>query len=510
MERHDLQLVRRVLGVLHDVDELDFNHPDIKTVQENTVFDGSTVLVYDLRKKPSVQLPSIAAHVSNLVEQHLSATDSTDPWGFIDENLVILKLEDHPFSKTGKLLLFSIEFISVTLKKLFPQAQITNAERRILLQSLSGVTLKKAAEVDNVSYETKKSQLKSVFQKTLLNKQQALSNFLITHLTLEIASKISRKPDNAESDEMFFHYVDTYMGSYVRASVIQESAKHRFRVIELGDPAGMPVVCIHHLGIINFSEKEIDYIHKNRIRLICPLRHGALGPADSKISAELYFEHAISGIDLAVSLTGQSNATVLSLLSGCMYAINYIEKHPEKVGKLIMLGASYKSPVESNITSMFKKNLHDLATKHEGTLELTVSTMLDSIDQPQRLKKVVQQSNSNSDADNQTIEELFSDKNQVKAMQHRLRNSPLSIVQDLKTQAAKDWSPFQRIKQETEIHFIHGSEDRLIPVENIKNLIIHRPTVKLHIVEGAGNWIFGKYTNQTSSIIRGIIENTLG
>ena len=506
MNRPDLKIVRRVLGVLYDVDELDAHHPDVKSVQHN-MFNGSSVLEYDLSKDPVVHLPDSATHVSDLVEQHLRSTDSTEPWGFIDNKFIALKLQDQPYSNSGKLLLFSTEFITALLEKLFPADRITNAERRIILQSLSGVSLKDAAKIDNVSYETKKSHIKSVFQKTELKSQQALSSFLVTHFTLELASNISRKPDNAESDEMFFHYVDNYMGSYVRASIIQESATQRFRVIELGDPAGTPVVCVHHLGLINFSEEEIALIHKNNIRLICPLRHGALGPMDSKITAQAYFAHAIAGIDLAVSLTGQKSTTVLSLLSGCMYAINYSASHPERVHNLIMIGASYKPPVEAKVTSMFKHNLHELAKEHEQTLELTVSTMLESVDQPERLKKVVQKSNSNGVADNKTVDELFSDRKQVNAMQHRLRYSPLSIVQDLKTQAEKDWTPFEKIEQQTNVHFIHGTEDDLIPLEHIQSLLTQRNKASLHVVDGAGNWIFGKYTNQTSTIIRGILDN---
>ena len=324
MVRSDLHIARKVLGVLHDVDELDLNHPDLKLVQDRNGLQGSAVLDYDLDHSPPVHIPNATKSISEMVEQHVRTTNTADPWGFIDAKLIILKLENHPHSKCGKLLLFGIDYIAEVLDRLFPNAGITVAERRVLLQSLSGVVLKKAAAMDNVSYETKKTQLKNVFQKTQFSSQQALSNFLITHLTLELAAKFSRRPANAESDEMFFHYVDTYMGRYVRASVVQESINKRFRVIELGDPTGTPVVCVHHLGIVNFSEEEIEEIHRNRIRLLCPLRHGALGPSDPKITLEQHSEHATAGIDLAISMTGRKSAVVVSLLSGCLYAINYV------------------------------------------------------------------------------------------------------------------------------------------------------------------------------------------
>ena len=505
MDRPDIQIARKILGVLHDVDELAFNHPAVTMVQDEIGFKGYALCEYDLNKSPLVHIPESVEYMSEMIEEHIRSSTSTDPWGMVNNELVILKLSDQSQSSSGRLFLLHMDYITAFLDKLFPYAHITPAERKALLQSLSGISLKDAASLDSVSYETKKTQLKSVFQKTQLPKQQTLSNFLITHLTLDIATQSTKRSVNAESDEMFFHYVDTYMGSYVRASVVQESARNRFRVIEIGDPAGMPVVCIHHLGIINFSEEEISEIYRQRLRLICPLRHGALGPGDPKVTSANHMEHAISGIDLAVSLTGQRESIVVSMLSGCLYAINYLEKYQDKVSKLIMLGASYKPPAELNSTSRFKKNLHELAVERERTLELTVSTLLESIDQPEALKKVMKESTNNCDADNETIEDLFADENQVHAMRYRLRHSPLSIVEDLKIQAHIGWAPLQSVK--TKVHFIHGSEDELIPVENIRQLVDKKEGTKLHIVEGAGNWIFGKYTSQTMSIIRDVIDD---
>lgn len=507
MERPDLNIARKVLGVLHNVDELDVHHPDLDLVLNQHGFEDSAIVDYDLTKETKVKLPDALIHLEQSVAQHLSTTDTSAPWGYIDHQIVILKLPNQPHGRKGRLLLFGIEFIACELKKLFPTAAITNAERRVLLQTVAGISLKHAAELDTVSYETKKSQLRSVFQKTQLNSQQALSQFLISHLTMEIAAKISRQPSQAESDEMFFYYADNYMGSYVRASVVQESANKRFRILEFGDPSGTPIVCIHHLGIINFSEEELFHLKRNRLRLICPLRHGALGPADEKISSIEHLEHALAGIDLAVSLTGQKQATILSLLSGCLYGIKYADKNSQKVANLIMLGASYKPPVSKNVTSIFKKNLHDLAAEHERTLEVTVSTMLDNVDQPLKLKNVVLESHNNGAADSTTINALFSDNTQVTAMQHRLRHSPNSIVQDLKMQSVKDWTPLARIADKIDIHFIHGTADDLVPLENIQHLIQTHPA-QLHRVEGAGNWIFGDYTEQTASLVRRLVEQT--
>lgn len=504
MNRSDQQMVSKILGIVHEDKELAGSSGTIREVAHDE-FIESVVVDFDLQRRKPINLPASVDYLRAEIECHLRETTAADPWGFIDERLVVIKLEDQPLGESGKLMLFSIQYVTRLLEKLFPNASITASEKRILLQTLSGYSLREAAEQDQVSYETKKTQLKAIYRKTHLNKQQVLSNFLIAHLTLEHAADQSRTLTDTESDSMFFHYVDNYMGPYVRASVVQESPERRFRVIELGDPAGTPVVCVHHLGVINFSEQEIDDFRRNGLRLICPLRYGALGPSDKKLSSVDYLEHALAGIDLAVSLTGSVRPVVLSLLSGCMYALKYCKKYPGKTDKLIMFSANYRPPVDVKSVSTVKENLHGLAVAYENTLEKTVTTMLQSVPRAASLRQVMLETHNHGAADVQTIDELFSDEDQVSAMQHRLSNSPLSIVEDLKTQAARDWSPLDQVARVTKIHFIHGSDDNLIPVENVSELVSSNANMDLHVVEGAGNWIFGRYTAQTAALVQDIV-----
>lgn len=207
-----------------------------------------------------------------------------------------------------------------------------------------------------------------------------------------MAADFSRMKTNSESDEMFFTYVDQYMGTYVRASVIQETSDSRFRVVEIGDPSGIPVVCIHHLGLINFSEHEIAEIRRKGIRLICPLRHGAIGPLDERLSTDEQFQHAIAGIDLAASLIPDKKVTIIGMLSGCIYAAHYLKHHPAKVRNLVLFGAPYKPSTGRKSTSSFKSQLHALATDDQKMLDTTVSFLLDRVDQPEQLKEVMKES----------------------------------------------------------------------------------------------------------------------
>ena len=97
---------------------------------------------------------------------------------------------------------------------------------------------------------------------------------------------------------------------------------------------------------------------------------------------------------------------------------------------------------------------------------------------------------------------FINDSPQVSAMQHRLNNSPLSIAQDLQAQAKIDWSPLFNNDKNTDVRFVHGDSDKLIPIKSIEGLIKEKPKYHLHNVEGAGNWVFGRFSKQTFSIVR--------
>lgn len=510
MDENDLQLANAALRVLPDNDASEFEHWYLFNYLVSEKTDGSAVgfaiIDFDVEKNNTFHLPASYSQYTDLVTDHLASTEQGDPWGMLDDDVIVLKLNDQPNSSSGRALLFRTEFISSLLAKIFPSEKITPAEQKTLLHSLSGLSLKESAVKDGVSYETKKTQLKSIFQKTEVHRQQSLSNFLISHLLLEVAAIRSRNTVEGETDELFFSYVDQYMGSYVRASVIQQPAGKRFRIIEIGDPAGTPVVCVHHLGLINFSEDEIAEIYRCGIRLVFPLRHGAIGPRDKFYTTEQQTTHALEGIDLAVSLVPEKNVSIIGLLSGSLYAIKYLEYRPGKVKDIVFFGACYKSPTEKKSHSLFKRDLHKIAVNHKNILTATISFLLEKLDEPGHLKKVIQESNNNGKADNDVIDELFSDPKQLMAMQHRLRFSASSIAHDLHLQAIADWSPLHDDTQYTKIHFIHGMEDELMPISEIEKLASENAHYYVHAVEGAGNWLFGKHTKKTFSIMRDILD----
>lgn len=511
MTDDELELAKTALRVLPENGPLEFEKWYLTSGarDEQQVSQQAThpfaIVNYDLTSSTPIEFPEAYQHFTDIVVEHLRTSSNSGPWGVLQSDVIVLRVSDQPASNSGRVILLQAGHFSVLLKRLFPKVNITNSERHTLLQILIGHSLKQAAEQDNVSYETKKTQMSSVYRKTHIRRQQELSSFLTAHITLEVAAQFSRAEKKAEPDTEFFHYVDTYLGNYVRASVIQESADSRFRVIEIGDPTGKPVVCVHHLGILGFSAHELELIRKLGIRLICPLRHGAIGPRDKKISHDDFLQHAVAGIDLAVSLTGERKATIITMLSGCFYALKYIEAHSHRVANLIFLGAPYK-PVNQTVSrSSFKRKLHRLAFTNDATLNTTITFMMKRVEKTDQLRKVWETSLNHGEADMRAVAEVCDDPLQLNALQYRLVHSASSVAQDLRTQVKGSWNPLEKIAGNTGIHFIHGSDDDLIPIEGIRSLVASDRGYQLHAISNAGNWIFGSHSERTYSVISSIV-----
>lgn len=510
MEPQLTNLAKKILSVLPDNAPEEFerlyNTGELTHDQKDAMPVTWSIVRYDLDSSEVVHLPNSSSRFKNLINRHLTEPVHSIHWALMDQDAVALRMSEKPDGRAGRILLFTVEFIADLMQRLFPNRKFTRAEIRIVMQALAGISLKQAAEQDFVSYETKKSQLGSVFQKTNIKHQRDLSMLLLSHLTIDVAANWSRQAlfKVGTPDDAFFDYCDRYIGKYARTSVVRESNQN-FRILELGDLAGTPIIFIHHLGLFHLHEKDIKLLRDKGIRLICPLRSGALGPQDEYLADDQNLEHALRGIDVALSLIAEDSVPLVSLQSGCHYAVQYTDLKPESVSKLIMLGASPIFTKDAGDLSVFMRSLQTLALRHLLRLKATVAYLNKRVNNENQLKKVMLGVYKHERADSREIENLFSDKHQVAAMQCRLKNSAASIAQDLRFRALADWSKFQTIPASIPIHFIHGDTDKIAPIESLSPLITLRRNTYLHSVENAGNLLLGHRTSKVFDLIQQVV-----
>lgn len=506
MEKEDYSLATAALATLPTSDAVefaswcaspDFNNPELRAYvaeYQDGLFNPN-------------QLPSHLRGCQEEISELLKSSRGETEWGLLTTDDAIIKISDGPDGNSGKLLVISEYYFSELLRKLFPNERMTFSERRILLQLIIGKSTKKAAIEDTVSYETKKFHLKVVYQKTGLRSQQEITNYLLAQILLSSASSHSRLRPQAHADDIFFRFVDNFMGPYVRASVIQHSENERYRVIEIGDPDGYPVVCVHHLAIVHFSDEEVETIKQNGIRLICPLRLGAVSDLDPFVSTSQHMDHAMGGIELAGSLTGKKKYTLLALLGGGHYALEFLRRNPTKIESVFFLGGFYRQPTTSDSHTNFTDSIYKLAAKDYRTLRMLVKFLLRNVDDHSSLRKVWDAFTNHCESDQKFIDGIFSDAKLVSSTQYRLKHSASSITQDLLVPSKSSWQSLAESSKTTQIYFVHGTKDSLCPYSTLAKLTQQYPHFTLLPVEGAGNWVFGKYIHATFAHVRKIVNN---
>ena len=84
-------------------------------------------------------------------------------------------------------------------------------------------------------------------------------------------------------------------------------------------------------------------------------------------------------------------------------------------------------------------------------------------------------------------------------MQYRFKNSLISIVRDLQIQAEADWQPLQQAPESLPVHFIHGAQDKTIPIKRVSEFAKQRESSYLHTIDKAGNWMFGPFMQSVYS-----------
>ncbi len=424
--------------------------------------------------------------------------------GNLSGELCVLCINQPVGKPQGRLILLGIDLIASVIPEIFPDTRLTRSELRVLLQLMIGYSLKEAAQVDNVSYETKRSQLKAVFVKTGTNKQAAITSILLSHILINFGSDYSRD-DKDDAHEVFYRYHRECLPAKSRRHVVVNDDGSHIRMLDFGSISGMPVISPHHLGLVYMTDEENELFETLGIRLIVPLRNGALGPLDPLMLTEQHLRHAMDGIRLAQNMFCGGKANILAPLSSCFYALHYAHCYPDAVDNLIFVGASYKTLRKQSSAERFRTYLHGIAMGNRWLMPKFLQYLAQQTENSTLVRTMFDKSYADSPADLKVIEKDFADPRSSHAFELKIRYSLISIQHDLYYQALQDWSQIHDLRA-INIHFIHGVDDRLHPYVGIEQLVNTLANAKAYPIEGAGSFIYHDNTPVFLKIVRDIVR----
>jgi len=233
---------------------------------------------------------------------------------------------------------------------------------------------------------------------------------------------------------------------------------------------------------------------------LIPLRNGALAPGDPELSVSAHVNHAIDGIHYAMKIGGVKRVALMSGTSGCAYAVQFVNRYPHLVERLIVTAASFRGNAARLSLDNYLHSAYRLATHNRLLFKSMVAYLRKSLHDKRNLKHLFERIHRGSDRDQQILDEIFSNESAAEAFQYRIIHSAPSLLQDLHHLAKPDWSSLLR-KATSPVHFIHGEQDALNRLEDIEELAAQLQQASVHRISGAGTWLLDHDTSGLFELI---------
>jgi len=407
--------------------------------------------------------------------------------GGINDSFLCLRIDDSTGANSGRIVVLERGAVEAVLEQLFPNASLTPAEKRALLQVVCGVPLKQAAAGDATAYETKRRQIKSVSAKTGRGGQRDLAGFVLARLLVDLAwTPIA----SSVHDAALYDYHHRYLPSEVRVHVTERRDGTRHRLLDFGDRNGRVFIVLHSQVLPSLSTADVEFCSKLGLRLIWPLRHGELDPEASLLSFDDHASHARAGIDAARELFTGKRAVLLCLMSACWYGIDYAHRHPENVERLVFVGACYRPTRGKDAQGRLRDGLLRLSGQHRASAALLLRFIGQRLRDPERLDAFLRKLYTDSAPDTAVLAADLDDSEARESLMLRFTLSGSSITQDFLHLHFPNFNKLVAIDKP--IAFVHGSEDPVHPVSEVASLA-EQVGAPLTILKGAGQLLYAAH-----------------
>jgi len=416
-------------------------------------------------------------------EQLWSYGDTQICWNFVSEHC----LSDFPSDTVtvevfqGGLVLLStvrssIRLVSIDhssameiLRDVVPDIELSKAELRLLLQILSGSSLKEAAQIDNVTYETKRSQFKSLATRTGFRTQnEVIRNSLLVLSNHVMDSVRTSQVDKTEKSNDAQAFLELYYKGKFRFHKISVGGGEGLRVVETGPLSGDPVVFIHSQTLPHPNQFETDWLERNNVRLIIPLRSGFLdGSASAKSTVD---QLLCSTDDLAntIELFCGGKAKIVAHSTGVAYAVQFATSRPEMLQELVLCAAAYLGEYDNRLIEKLVHGFISLAGRSNLILDKSYDRYIGKMSTLRGLRDVLYSAYKKSSSDMDIFNAILSHPLGHSWMFESYRLSRWSVINDVLMGSQDVWKSASDIK--IPVLFLHGASDPINAVEDARKI----------------------------------------
>lgn len=420
--------------------------------------------------------------------------------GLLLRNHLVLSVDsgpDHP----ARIVAIADEAILATLPVVSRENPVTASELRILKQLLCGLNLSEAAAQDAVSHETKRTQFKSLCRKLGARSQNELTSVALTRILLNLS--VGNAATVSSGDRLFIELAREFMPE-ARAFLLSGAAGADHRFLDIGPVDGRPVVFLHSQILPDLRPDDLAALHRHNIRLIVPLRNGAMASAFDRLDIEAHLDHACEGIDLARSHFCVERADILPCISGSVYGLEYARRYPDRVRTLAFVGACVKPNTGPATAGRLRAGMFALATRHWGLYSRVLEFYGRRIQRPDTLRKLLLNVYRPCLADLAVVKGEYAPPHGGERVRRLFSSSVESLKHDFYHQAHPRWETFPRSRFPTA--FFHGTHDFIHSIGDVRDLAQSWGDVPIHPVNGAGQLLYHRHFEPMLAAYRAFLD----
>lgn len=415
----------------------------------------------------------------------IAASRPADVAAMLPGHLILLadKTATHPYQA----LLLSDRQLTTMLPLRPEAAPLSQSETHLLKQLICGYTLAEAARADAVSHETKRSQFKGLAGKTGARSQVALVSRALTSIALQCETPPNRPATGAAPPHGL--RPNEITGARLHMLTGPSGLTHRF--IDIGPASGDPLILLHSQVLPDLREEDIGFLQDQNLRVILPLRNGALDRDANPLSPAEHVDHACEATDLAVRAFGAEDAHLMGCVSGCAFALEYARRHPARVATLALVGAPVRPNTGQSVAGRLRFGMLKLAGTNWALYSRALRFYGKRLEAPGALRDLLMRVYRNNAADLQVIRAEFASPGVGDRLTRHFTTSVESIKHDFYHQACPNWE--RPATDGPAIALIHGTRDFIHAIEDVRALATSWGDVPVLQIDDAGQLLYHRH-----------------
>ncbi len=382
-----------------------------------------------------------------------------------------------------RLILVTEELFFEILRLFNSTANLTAAEQRMVYQLMMGFGPGEAAVADNVSVETKRSQLKKASSKLHCTGQLEIVRLLMGQM-IHILYLCEAETSHMDATEKF---TTDFLGNYIKLSAQRLSNGRLMRYWELGPQDGTPVLLIHGylFPILLLNAKA--QLEQHKLRLIAPIRGGYL---DNQTYSDVHLdggmiEKTVEDLTLFVKQVCPKPIPVVGHATGGFYAMLIAKLDGDLFSKIIIPSINLMkiNSDSRSFSSSFFGGIRKLAGETDIYDTLVRQFQKTTFSNKQATKFVLRRLFKGCEIDVGVLNGKYGAGQCFDWYQALHRNSPLGIAGDFRLASRSQEAVLREVPEHLSIHFLHGPNDIFTHQDLIRKFATNHPSADVTVLK---------------------------